>query len=687
MTSVLNIVKYFWPELDLASEEDRKSGVINVLGFLYSTPLVIVGIGWLIAVTDLALIRTEWYMFILFFVLIILFEKLDFFLLIEIKPGSYSTWQSSLESLIVWSAVLIIGPSALWLSVIWWVIWLLQKWRKSFSTFSRWQVIRNFNLNIASTVFAGLVAITIYENLVGNLAFNDIYPLPGLNIDIVVPALFATFVRWFLGFLIWLPLSIYYIVSRSLIGTALKNYLRYMAISTASYVFTYPFAILLAGVYSQLGLGVFLFLVFGLLLASLVAHRLSHNLERSEQRTRELNELEKLSHALYICCPDVLNFPDVLEQHVPNMFPYSRIEIHAEYPPFLTIQTLLRNPLKEKPLPISVWEWQKTTFEAYHFPPGAVLPWGGKAVKDGVVMVPILDIDSGEIIGGIHLARSRDPNEVSKLIPAIQSLAAQVASALHSMRVYKQTLTLQRIEQELSMAAQIQNSFLPTELPDIPDWQIVALLQPALETSGYFYDFIPLPDEKLGIVVADVADKGMGAALYMALSRTIIRSSTKEHSQNPDSAMGIANRRILEDTQSSMFVTVFYGVLDPTHNTLTYCNAGHNPPYIISSENEKEIQPLTKTGMALGVVDDMDWEQKTVALNKGDVLVLYTDGISEAQNKKGDFYGENRMLDVLKANQNSTALQIQDSIMNDISKFMNEAPMLDDLTLMIIVSG
>ncbi|GAH39499.1 unnamed protein product, partial [marine sediment metagenome] len=85
--------------------------------------------------------------------------------------------------------------------------------------------------------------------------------------------------------------------------------------------------------------------------------------------------------------------------------------------------------------------------------------------------------------------------------------------------------------------------------------------------------------------------------------------------------------------------------------------------------------------------DDMDWEQKAVALNKGDVLVLYTDGISEAQNKQGDFYGENRMLDVLKANQNSTALQIQDSIMNDISKFMNEAPMLDDLTLMIIVCG
>ena len=137
--------------------------------------------------------------------------------------------------------------------------------------------------------------------------------------------------------------------------------------------------------------------------------------------------------------------------------------------------------------------------------------------------------------------------------------------------------------QELAVAGQIQASFLPTELPLKHGWRPAATLQPARETSGDFYDAFPLPNGKLGLLVADVSDKGMGAALYMALARTLLRTYAFEYHTRPTTFCAFANRRILTDTQAGLFVSVFYAVVDPYTASLTYANAGHCPAFVLRS--------------------------------------------------------------------------------------------------------
>ena len=154
-----------------------------------------------------------------------------------------------------------------------------------------------------------------------------------------------------------------------------------------------------------------------------------------------------------------------------------------------------------------------------------------------------------------------------------------------------------------------------------------------------FYDVFLLPNGRLGILIADVADKGMASALYMALSRTLIRTYAAEYDTQPELVLTAANHRILMDTRADLFVTVFYGILDPATGTLVYCNAGHNPPYLFGAQNSPQqptqngdaVKSLRRTGMALGVLEESIWQQQTTQIDPGDVLVLYTDGITDAQ--------------------------------------------------------
>ncbi|MDY7078598.1 MAG: PP2C family protein-serine/threonine phosphatase [Chloroflexota bacterium] len=144
------------------------------------------------------------------------------------------------------------------------------------------------------------------------------------------------------------------------------------------------------------------------------------------------------------------------------------------------------------------------------------------------------------------------------------------------------------------------------------------------------------------------------------------------------------NRRILTDTRADLFVTVFYGVIDAVTGALTYCNAGHNPPYLLSTQNGGEERALTKTGMALGVIEDASWEQRTVQLAPGDLLVLYTDGVTDAEDGQGAFFGEEWLLETARANLERPAQDVQDVLMAEIHSFVGDAPQFDDITLMIV---
>ncbi len=242
-----------------------------------------------------------------------------------------------------------------------------------------------------------------------------------------------------------------------------------------------------------------------------------------------------------------------------------------------------------------------------------------------------------------------------------------------------------KVEQELAVAWTIQQSFLPTEVPRISGWQVAATLEPARQTSGDFYDFIPLPNGQLGILVADVADKGTGAALYMALSRTLIRTYAVEHYAQPEAALAAANRRIKIDSQADLFVTVFYGILDPDSGALAYCNAGHNPAYLQSAEEGGAIQELRNTGLPLGILEEGLWQTGMVQMGPRDVLVLYSDGITEAQDSRGAFFEKERLLTAIQASPDRSATGIQDSVLAQVGAFVGDAAQFDDMTLLVVV--
>ena len=248
-----------------------------------------------------------------------------------------------------------------------------------------------------------------------------------------------------------------------------------------------------------------------------------------------------------------------------------------------------------------------------------------------------------------------------------------------------QAIEHRKVTQEMAEAGRIQTNFIPIHSPKIPGYEISSKLLPARETSGDFYDFVELDDGKLAVVIADVGDKGAGAALYMAMSRTLIRTYVGEGKLNPKEVLQNVNRRILSDTHQGIFLTVFLGILDPEENTLSYVNAGHNPPLLIRKNDDGfDLQKLEKTGTLVGLFENIAWEERTIELNPGEVVILYTDGISEAQNNSGQFFGNQRLEKILQESFSLYAKTYRNKIFEKVQEFIGRAPRLDDITLIVL---
>jgi serine phosphatase RsbU (regulator of sigma subunit) len=247
------------------------------------------------------------------------------------------------------------------------------------------------------------------------------------------------------------------------------------------------------------------------------------------------------------------------------------------------------------------------------------------------------------------------------------------------------------VVREMAQASRVQKSFLPEEPPQLSGWQLAVLLEPVRETSGDYYDFINLPEGRLGIVVADVADKGAAAALFMTSSRSLIRAFAEEYPDDPSQVILSANHRLVLDTHAGLFVTIFYGVLNLSSGILSYCNGGHNPPYILDSKSGELKVKLVKTGIPMGIQEDSSWSMSSVEIDPGDVLVIFTDGVTELQNDHGEFYGETRLLQATQAimrkspAESLSAQVILDNLIVEINRFLGGAPRSDDLTLLILV--
>ncbi len=669
------------PEIEESSGLERASQLLDTSGLLLALPLALIGVIWLVWSTDLNLIREQWLGLVLIFMLLAIFSRYTFELRLQLTKNEFATSRGSLAPLISWSGALIFGPIAIWPDLLLNSGIYAYRWQQESNASNRWNIGRNYLQHVYATTIGTLAALTVYQWLGGA------YPLPGLSWEAMWPAILATLVYFLTVLLLFIPFG-WRIVQLITLPQASENVsqlsvIRFLLLGANMDYVALPFAILAAGLYGTYGLGVYLFFVAGTFLASLLANRLSRTNQYSQQRSRELAILESLGRAIIDTPPDdSAALPQLLSDHIEGMFMQSMTHIWL-YPQMMLYQT---EKVPEFPQLEEARALARRETEPYYQLSGVRLAdeTSGSITHNGLI-VPIVDKD-GHVQGGVFVLKREDHGDVMDYLAAVQSLSAQIASALHRIDVYEQTLESEKMARELEVAGQIQASFLPGAAPAIDGWEIWAALEPARQTSGDFYDFVNLDNGRLGILVADVADKGTGAALFMALSRTLIRTYAKQYPGNPQLALQTANERIMEDTQSDQFVTVFFGVLDTANGQLVYANAGHNPAYLFNAGDQTAPQKLGHTGIPLGMFEGMSWRQKSVNMDPGDLLVMYTDGATEAQNSEGEEYGETRLLEGV-ANDlegSRSAQNIAAHILSGVKQFSGDTPQFDDITLMIL---
>ncbi len=263
------------------------------------------------------------------------------------------------------------------------------------------------------------------------------------------------------------------------------------------------------------------------------------------------------------------------------------------------------------------------------------------------------------------------------------AIAQEKLKVIQSM-LRDQTIDREQMTKELRKARHVQESLLPEFLPELPGWDLAVLLEPAHETSGDFYDYLTLPGGNLGLVIADVTDKGTSAALFMALSRSLWRTFAMEHPDEPERTMTDTNRRIVSDTHGGLFITMLYGVLNPQNGEFNYCSAGHHPAFLLRAKGGT-VETLGSTGFPLGIMDETNWSRESVKIEPGDALILYTDGLTDAQNSAQEFFGLERLQDAIQSHAVLSASELRDSLRETVRKWVGVAPQFDDITLMVVV--
>jgi len=264
----------------------------------------------------------------------------------------------------------------------------------------------------------------------------------------------------------------------------------------------------------------------------------------------------------------------------------------------------------------------------------------------------------------------------------LTAIASTAAIAVENARLYEVAIEKGRLEREAQMAFQIQAGLLPAATPQLPGWEFAMRWLPAREVSGDYYDFIHLDQGKLGVVMADVSDKGMPAALFMALTRSIVRASV-HHAPSPADGIANANRLVCADSTGGMFVTLFYGLLDPATGQLTYVNAGHNPPLLYQLE-KGQLGELTRTGTALGIAADAAYQQHTVTLVPGDSLMLYTDGVTDATDAGLQEFGLDRLQRVTLDHRHASAAEMVSALGRALDDFTGSAQQFDDIAALVV---
>ena len=296
------------------------------------------------------------------------------------------------------------------------------------------------------------------------------------------------------------------------------------------------------------------------------------------------------------------------------------------------------------------------------------------------------------VTGLIALSSSTPVNYAAADLKLLNTLALQTASAIENARLFERTVQAARdrerlaaLHKELDVASSIQRAIVPSRFPPFPersDFAIHASMTPARAVGGDFFDFFLIDANRLGFVIADVSGKGVPSALFMAVCRTLLKA-TAQSGAPPEACLGQVNRVLASEGVASMYVTVFYGVLDTRNGHVTYCNGGHNPPYVLRCDGR--VEPLAQTGgMAVGLFEDATYEAGHLVLAPGDLLFTYTDGVTEATDPAGEEFTTARLAPCLERCRGLGLDAVIQCVGAAVTAFAGEAPQADDITMLAL---
>ena len=288
-------------------------------------------------------------------------------------------------------------------------------------------------------------------------------------------------------------------------------------------------------------------------------------------------------------------------------------------------------------------------------------------------------VAENRVIGCINLESNRLNAFSQEDIHLLETYATQATLAVGRARLQRELWEKKRLQEEVSLARKIQASLLPRKKPEIPGFELAGMNVPSSEVGGDYYDYIPIPTGGMGLAIADVAGKGIAASLTMSGFRAALRGEIR-HNLQPHQVMHKVNHFVLESTDIGSFVTAFYGIL--IGSRFSYVNAGHNPPILLRNSGEHEL--LERGGMVLGIDEEQYFEQGTVEIDPGDLILFYTDGVTEAFNPKEEEFGMERLLAALKETKDLPVEEHIQSIYRQVLKYSQGSKGTDDMTIMIL---
>ncbi len=260
-------------------------------------------------------------------------------------------------------------------------------------------------------------------------------------------------------------------------------------------------------------------------------------------------------------------------------------------------------------------------------------------------------------------------------------IAAQSAQIIENARLYQEEQALRHLQEEMHLAYEIQVNLLPKSQPEISGYQIAGKSIPAKDVGGDYYDFIEIDENKLAFCVADISGKGIPAAILMSNVQASLRGQAKLDRTCKD-CVSFTNDILFHNTSANKFATLFYAILDKRTNKITYCNAGHNEPFLFS--NEDKLIKLSIGGPVAGVIPLFSFEEETITFNQDELLILFSDGITEAMNSNEDEFNEKRLEEVIINNRHETSEKLIEVILKEVGNFTGDTPQMDDMTIVVI---